>query len=108
MSAVLRLPFNNGKPNNIFLIYDFKQIKDVILMVMYVDKLNSWQKVFVSYKDGAWNTHTLTRYMDAQTYKHVCNKLQLIFPTGLTANEKALDLEQTMQNEATLMLGLCS
>src|SRR2546423_10611237 len=56
MSAVIKLPGYNGKPNNIFLIYDFNQIKDLILIVMYVDKLNTWKKIFINYKDGEWKT----------------------------------------------------
>jgi len=106
MSAVLKLPWYNGMPNNIFLIYDFKQIKDLILMVMYVDKLKTWKKVFITYKDGEWKTRILTRYMNAKTYKQVCNKLRLVCPTGITSNEKALSLEQTMQQEAAFMLNM--
>jgi hypothetical protein len=106
MSAVLRLPYYKGSPNNIFLIYDFKQFKDLILMVMYVDKLSTWKKIFIEYKDGRWKTHTLTRYLDTKTYKLVRNKLQLIYPGDTTTNEEMLDLENTMQQEAAFMLNM--
>jgi hypothetical protein len=108
MSAVLRLPYYNGTPINIYLIYDFKQIKDVILMVMYVDKLNTWKKIFVNYEDGVWRTRMLTHYIDTKMYKQVCNKLQLICPGDTASNEEALNLEQTMQQEAAFMLNVCS
>jgi hypothetical protein len=106
MSTVLKLPWYNGKPNNIYLIYDFKQVKDVILMVMYVDKLRAWKKIFLNYRDDKWKTNILTCYMNAETYKQVCNKLQLISPTVITANEKALNLERTIQQEATFLLNM--
>ena len=106
MSAVLRLPCNNGEPNNIFLIYDFKQVENFILMVMYVEKFNTWKKVFVNYVDNAWDTEDLVCYTNHKTYKQICTKLRLISPTGKTSNEKALNLEQTMLLEANFMLGL--
>jgi len=106
MSAVLKLPYYNGSPNNIFLIYDFKQFKDLILMVMYVDKLSTWKKVLIAYKDGAWKTRILTRYLDTKTYKLVRNKLRLICPTDITSNEKISDLQQVMHQEAVFMLNM--
>jgi len=106
MSAVLRLPYHKGSPNNIFLIYNFKQLKDLILMVMYVDKLNTWKKIFVKYKNGEWKTGVLARYMDAKTYRQVCNKLRLICSGDASSDEEMLDLENTMQQEAAFMLNM--
>ncbi len=108
MSAVLKLPSHNGKPCRIFLIYDFKQVKDLILMVMYVDKLNTWKKVFVIYENGKWRTSVFASYLDKKTYMQVCNKLRLISPIVRAPTKKALNLEQTMKQEAAFILNVCS
>ena len=108
MSAVLRLPCD-GKPNNIYFIYDFKEVDDSILMVMYVDKFNAWKKIFINYEDGAWNTDLLVYYTDNKTYRQICSKLKFIFlKRGSLRGHKALRFNETMQKEAAFMLDACS
>lgn len=105
MSAVLRLPSYNGKPNNIFLIYNFQQVSNTMMMIIYVHKVNRWKKIMINYEDEQWNTKMLNRFMDADTYQQVCNKLSLIYPSN-TSSEEVINLEQTIQQEAAFVLGM--
>ena len=108
MSAVLKLTAN-GCINNICLIYDFKQVSDAILVIMYVDKLHTWEKIFISYEEGAWDTSVLAYYTDANAYRQICNKLKLVFMKHAHAGEeKALYLENTMREDALFMLEIYS
>ena len=106
MSAVLKLPRNNGS-KNIYLIYDFKQVKDSILIVMYVDKLNSWKKIFINYENGAWDIDILAFYTDDVTCAQIRSKLNFILSRHQYSDEqKALNLEQSMEDNAAFILGI--
>lgn len=106
MSAVIKLP-NEGNAKNVYLIYDFKQVNDSILLLMYVEKLNCWKKIFVNNKDGVWDTSVLAPYTDDETFKQLCTKLEFIFSQQKHSDEEnALHLDQTMQQDAEFLLGL--
>ena len=75
MSIVLKMPYN-GSSKRIYLIYDFKQVSDSILLIMYIDDLNRWKKFFINYEDGAWNTDILTSYTNGETLQQIRNKLK--------------------------------
>ncbi len=106
MSAILKLVTDNCV-NNVCLIYNFKQVNDSILVIMYVEKLQAWGKIFLSYDNGAWNTPVLADYTDYETYQQICNKLKFIFFKHEHAGEnRALHLEKTMQEDAVFMLGV--
>ncbi len=80
MLAVIKLPCTNGSPNNIFITYDFKQVKDSVLLVMYVPRLKSFKKIFITYENGILDTGILAFFLeDDNLYRQVCNTLQLIF-----------------------------
>ena len=108
MSAVLKLP-TNGNTKNIYLIYDFKQVDDTILMVMYVDTLNTWQKFFINYENGSWNTKPLNNYTDTETLDKINTKLKYISYEHDHINEHLnINLEEVMQQNAEFILGVCS
>ena len=78
MSTVLKLT-TNGCINNICLIYNFKQVSDLILVIMYVEELHAWKKIFINYDNGTWDTSTLAHYTDNNAYQQICNKLKFVF-----------------------------
>lgn len=108
MSVVLKLP-DNDSANKVYLIYDFKQVSDSILLIMYVDELKRWKKFFINYEDGAWKTDILIPYTNSQTLQQICDKLKFIFSEKEHINtQDDLDFDKTMQEDATFMLGVCS
>ena len=108
MSVVLKLP-GNGNTKKIYLIYDFKQVSDSILLIMYADELKRWKKFFINYENDIWQTDILASYMDEATLEELRNKLKFIFSEWEHASEpEGLNLEQTMQQDAAFMLGVCS
>jgi len=78
MSLVIKPPLN-GFSRNIYIIYNFKQVYDQILIVLYSDVMNNWQKVPVDYKDSSWNTDLLAAYTDDDTFSYISEKLNIIF-----------------------------
>jgi hypothetical protein len=108
MSVVLKLS-DNGNPKNAYLIYDFKQVSDSILLIMYVDKLSRWKKFFINYEDGEWKADTLSSYTDSETLQHICDKLKFIFSEKehITKYDD-LDFDKTLQEDVTFMLGVCT
>jgi hypothetical protein len=108
MSVVLKLP-ENGVTKQVYLIYDFKQVSDSILLIMYVDDLKCWKKFFINYEEGEWNTNILEAYTNNETLQRIRDKMQFIFSEKEHITEQAdLDFDQTLQEEAAFMLGICS
>jgi hypothetical protein len=106
MSVVLKLP-EKGTTKQVYLIYDFKQVSDSILLIMYVNELKRWKKFFIDYEDGAWKTDSLAPYTDNETLQRICDKLKFIFLEQTQISKPAdLNLEETMQQEAAFMLGI--
>ena len=107
MSAVLKLS-TNGSTKNIFLIYDFKQVHDTILMVMYVDEIGAWKKFFINYENGSWNTNTLSGYTDAPTLEKINDKLKFVSHEHDHVEQSNVNLEQVMQENAEFILNVCT
>ena len=106
MSAVLKLT-RDGWINNICLIYNFKEVNDLILVIMYSDKLQTMEKIFLIYENGAWNTAVIADYTDKETYQQICIKLKFIFMKHeYTDKEKSLRLEEMMRRDAKFMLAI--
>ncbi len=108
MSVVLKLKDNNPA-KRIYIIYDFKQVEDSIMLIMYLDGQESWKKFFINYKDGRWKTEILKPYTDEETYEQICNKLKYIFTEQEQINDvNNLDFEEVMQENAQFILGINS
>ena len=108
MSVVLKLS-DNGNPKRVYLIYDFKQVSDSILLIMYIDELKRWEKFFINYEDGEWKTDTLASYMDNNALQHMRDKLKFIFSEKeYIQKQEDIDFDQTMQEDAEFMLGVCN
>ncbi len=106
MSVVLKLP-DNSLSKNVYLIYDFKQVKDSILLIMYVDEIESWKKFFIYFKNGIWETDVLASSTNDETYKQICNKLEFIFSEQEHMNDQNdFELEKIMQENTAFMLGV--
>ncbi len=72
-------PSYDGNDKNIYVVYNFKQVADEIMLIMYVDAIKGWQKIAIEYDDGCWNTAMLNNYFSAESYKCINQKLSLIF-----------------------------
>jgi hypothetical protein len=108
MSVALKLP-GNGNSERVYLIYDFKQVSDSILLIMYVDKLKRWKKFFINFEDGEWKTDILASYANSETLQYICDKLRFIFSEKEhITNYDGLDFDKTLREEATFMLGVFS
>lgn len=108
MSLVLNLP-GKGMPNNIYMIYNFSQIKDEILLVMYVDKCKSWKKISVGYNNGYWQTNTLIKYTDVKTFNEIQYRLKKIFNQHTHLNKHdGLHEAELLPEHAALFIGACS
>ena len=108
MSVVLKLS-DNDNPKRVYLIYDFKQVSDSILLIMYIDELKRWKKFFINYEDGEWKTDILASHTDSKTLQHICNKLKFIFSEKEHIQKhEDLDFDRTMQEDAEFMLGVWS
>jgi hypothetical protein len=108
MSAVLKLS-ENDNPKRAYLIYDFKQVSDSILLIMYIDELKRWKKFFINYEDNAWQTDILISYTDDKTLRQIRNKLEFIFSEKEHVTKyDDLNFDQTLQEDAIFMLGVCS
>ena len=108
MSAVLKLS-GNDILKYVYLIYDFDQVSDSMYLIMYADKLKTWKRFFIHKIDGNWNTQAIKRFAKHKSYISICSKLKLIFNKVNVSNR--LDdenMEQTMQNHAAFLLGLCN
>ena len=107
MYATLNLPCN-GNPKIIYLIYNFKEVSDSVLLVMYVDKFNCWKKIFINYKDGTWNTDTLIAYADAMISKQIRSTIESIVRKSYADKPEVLYLKDVMHEHAALIFGTCS
>jgi hypothetical protein len=108
MSVALKLS-DNGNSKRAYLIYDFKQVSDSILLIMYVDELKRWKKFFINYEDGEWKTDTLASYANSETLQRICDKLKFIFSEKEHVTKYAdFDFDKILHEDATFMLGVFS
>ena len=108
MSAVLKLS-GNDILKYVYLIYDFDQVSDSMCLIMYAEKIKNWKKIFIHKTDGNWNTQVIKRFTKHKSYTSICSKLKLVFNKEEVPNQfDDENLEQTMQNHAAFLLGLCS
>lgn len=106
MCAILNLP-GKGHPNNVYLIYDFTQVNDAIMIVLYANKSGSWEKIFINYENGFWNTDMLLNFTDKKTYTKICSNLELIIYKP-TDKHITLYADKMMNEHAAILLDACS
>ena len=81
--------------NNVFIFYDFKQVKDMIMIVTYLEQSKQWEKIFIFNKDSRWQTDELQDYLSEEKYKWTFEKLTEIFNEPQDNSDfKDLDIEK--------------
>ena len=91
-------------PQKIFIWYDFKQIRDAILLLLYTEKNKQYEKVFIYESSNCWQTDILKKYTDEKTYKAICKKLKYIFTfRDTTSDYDDLDVQQAIENYSNFL-----
>ena len=78
MSAVVHVPAG-GDTKKIYFIYNFKQVNDFIVIVMFNETVKQWQQFIIHYIDGKWETDVLSACTNDETFKQICWKLESVF-----------------------------
>ncbi len=107
MSLVINQPFNKTA-RNIYFIYNFNQVYDQVLLVMYNNESNAWQKIPVDYSNGSWKTNILSDYTDYESFYYICDKLKIIFDQHKQTSEQAKYTFPLSPDHAVMILGGCS
>lgn len=95
MSAIIKSS-GGSLLDNIFIFYDFSQVKDAVLVVTYFENLGRWEKIIVFYINNSWETESLMMQLSSKKYKWLCEKLLLIFQQPNVEASKSLcnDIKQ--------------
>ena len=72
--------------NNVFIFYDFKQIKDMIMIVTFIEQSHQWEKIFVFCSNDQWRTELLKGYLNEEKYQWTCEQLKEILKEPETNN----------------------
>ncbi len=108
MSVVLNQPCN-AADKKIYFIYNFMQVNDRVLILMYDDACRRLKKIPVDYNNGFWQTSTLDKYTDAETFNYIDNKLKAIFKQhDQLLNFKTTPAATMLADHALMLLGGCS
>ena len=78
MSAVVHVPAG-GDTKKIYFIYNFKQVNDFIVIVMFNETVKQWQQFIIHYIDGKWETDVLSACTNDETFRQICWKLESVF-----------------------------
>ena len=93
--------------DNVFIFYNFKQVRDAIMIVTFVEEAGSWQKTFIYYSNENWQTENLKNYFDHKKYNWVCRKLQPVFQHYENFKKfNGINIDYEKQGEPGFVLGL--
>jgi len=105
MSAMMRV-YRNTRLKKIFISYDFKQVRDAIMLLFSSDKTNRFEKIFIYANSNGWETDVLRYYVDEEKYRLMCKKLQYLFDNREEpADFEAIDVEKAVENYANVLDG---
>jgi hypothetical protein len=104
MSAMMGL-YPNARLKRFFIRYNFKQIRDAVLLLFFSEKTNHFEKVFIYADTNEWETDVLRYYIDDETYESVCKKLQYLFEfREAPLDPEAIDVEKAVENYAKFLV----
>ncbi len=78
MSVIIKAR-GTGVLDNVFIFYDFKQVRDAVLVIMFAKQLGCWEKVLIYNTTNGWEADILKNYLEDDRYGLVSKKLKLIF-----------------------------
>ena len=95
----------NTRSKKIFIRYDFKQVRDAVQLVLFSEKTNRFEKVFIYANPTRWETDVLRNYVDDKTYETLCGKLQYLFEfREAPADFEAIDVEKAVEKYARFLV----
>lgn len=103
MTTVINLPLNKTH-KKAYIVHNFKQVEDTVIMIMYVEKLHSWKKIFFNYEQGFWHTDQYKEYIDAKTSTNLQKQLSNIFYQHDTVSYSPQKKEVGLSADHALML----
>ena len=65
--------------DNVFIFYDFQQVRDAIMIAAFFEELRRWEKIFIYYSGDRWGVEKLKEYFNSKKYEWICSKLNMIF-----------------------------
>jgi hypothetical protein len=78
MRTMMKL-YPDTASKKIFIFYNFHQVRDAVLLLLFAEKTNRFEKIFVYANAGRWETDVLRYYVDGKTYETICKRLKSLF-----------------------------
>ena len=106
MSAIVHMP-GGGDTKKIYFIYNFQQVNDFIVIVMFNEAIKQWQQFIINYIDGKWETDVLSACTNDETFKKICWKLESVFNERSShSTEENISGNQIIIQDAEFLLDL--
>ena len=107
MNLFLKYPGTDDLVNTIFIMYDFKQISDTIMIVLYNKDADRWKKIFIHKINDRWRTIFLKEFLDDQKFAWLCEKLNLIIEQDPdVADANIVNIDQSMKKNYEFLIGM--
>ena len=106
MSTIVHVPVG-GDTKKIYFIYNFKQVNDFIVIVMFNDAIKQWQQFIIHYVVGRWETDVLSACTNDEAFKQICWKLESVFDEQSDHNtQKNIPCNEIVVQDAAFLLDL--
>jgi len=107
MSAMLTLRCNNRR-KKIFIWYDFKQIRDAVLLLFFSDKTNHFEKIFIYANPGkVGNRCTAVLYQRRDIWSRFAKNCNIFLEYREAPKDfEAIAIEKAVENYAKVLVGL--
>ncbi len=93
--------------DDIFIFYDFQQVRDVIMIVAFIEKLSSWEKIFIYYNEDRWNIESLSTYFDDKKFNWICNNINIILQHREESKQfDGIDINKEMKDRTNFFFDL--
>ena len=91
--------YPNTSSKKIYIWYNFKQIRDVVLLLFFSEKTKRFEKVFIYANTSRWEIDVLRHYTDDEMYGAICERLQYLFESReISADCEAIDVEKVVES----------
>lgn len=108
MNVILNVSAN-GEHNNIYLTYNFSQVKDKIMVVLYDAENKHWEKIFLDYRYGFLEKNILRQYMNAESFNRFSKISNTLFNYGIQVNKNIkMNNLKLLDDHALLLIGACN
>ena len=95
---------NTSIADKVFVCYDFKQIRDAVLVVMFIENQKRYEKIFIYEGTDGWETGILKYYADDETYNAICKKLKFIFKERENIEDFDSNIKAAIENNSSFLV----